>query len=703
MKKILLLATMFLLQITAFSQNPKREVRAAWITTHLSLDWPASADATATKQTKLLAMLDNLKTVGINTIYFQVRGVADAFYASAIVPWSNRLTGTYGANPGWDPLAFAVNACHERGMEIHAWLNPYRAATDEPLINSYSATHKAKTNPEWLLEYATTNPSTGYITRLKYFNPALAAVRNHINDVVSELVSNYDLDGIHFDDYFYYSGLGTQDASNFSSDPRGFSNINDWRRDNVTLLIQQLSTSIKNLKPWVKFGISPSGIYKNFTVLGSNPSVTTTGSEHYATQYADTKKWMEDSLIDYLAPQVYWAFSQVTGNAKFNYVTDYWNRQNFTRHLIIGLATYRTNDGSSSQYTADEIKNQLNYLRANTPNVSGTAHFRAAHTVTTLAATKPTMEYIRDNQYSTPAIIPSMTWIDAVAPAEPTNLTPSLVAGKTQLAWTAPASTTDELQKVVRYAVYRSTTPTIDYNNSANLIAVLPSTAVTYTDNVVTPGSGTAYYYAVTSLDRMSNESVASNVVPDAVTLPVKLINFAAKKDNNRVKIEWSTANETNSDYFLIEKAGADGVFSYLDKQSSSKENSTTVKNYVTFDINPFNGANYYRLTQVDKNGDIAKPMLTSVDFNELIVVNAKAFPNPTQKDINFSLENFKGKSIKTKLINLYGQLVHEEEFSIQTGAGKYQLSLRNELPKGQYILTLSDHTFKKNIKLIVL
>ncbi|MFN0255224.1 family 10 glycosylhydrolase [Pedobacter ureilyticus] len=703
MRKLLLLAAVLLLQITAFSQNSKREVRAAWLTTHLSLDWPTSGDPTLTKQSKLIVMLDELKAVGINTVYFQVRGVADAFYPSALVPWSNRLTGVYGADPGWDPLAFVVNACHERGMEIHAWLNPYRAATDQPIINSYSATHKARTNPEWLLEQATTNPTTGYVTRLKYFNPALAAVRNHINDVVSELVSNYDLDGIHFDDYFYYSGLGTQDASNFSADPRGFSNINDWRRDNVTLLIQQLHISIKNLKPWVKFGISPSGIYRNFTVTTVSPNVTTTGSEHYSVQYADTKKWMQDGTIDYLVPQVYWAFSQTGANAKFNYIVDNWNSMNFNRHLLIGLATYRTKDNTSSAYTEDEIKNQINYLRNSATNTLGAAHFRAAHTVTTLTATKPTMEYIRDNQYSTPAIIPAMTWIDNVAPAEPTDLTSALEGGKTKLSWTAPVSTTDELQKVVRYAVYRSTSSNIDYNNSANLIAILPSTAITYTDNAVTPGSGTSYYYAVTSLDRISNESVASNVVPDAVTLPVKLINFAAKKDNNRVKVEWSTASEINSDYFLIEKAGADGVFRYLDKQNSSPENTAEIKNYVAIDNYPFNGTNYYRLTQFDKNGEVSKPAFTAVDFNELILVNAKAFPNPTQKEINFSLENFEGKSIKTRLINLYGQIVHEEEFNTQNGTNQYQLGIKNELPKGQYILTLSDQKFKKNIKLIVL
>lgn len=700
MKKLILLLALVISQITAQAQHPKREVRAAWISTVFGIDWPRSADAPSVQRTKLQDILDNLKSSGINTVYFQVRTIGDALYSSSLVPWSHWLTGTYGQNPGWDPLAFAIEESHKRGIEIHAWLNPYRAATAASNIASYSSTHKAKTNPEWLLS------EVNGTSTLRYLNPALAEVRNHIDAVVRELVTNYDLDGIHFDDYFYYAGIGTQDNAQFASDPRGFTNQSNWRRDNVTLLIQQLSASIKSLKPWVKFGISPSGIYRNFTVPGSSPAVNTTGSEHYTTQHADTRKWMIDGTIDYLLPQVYWAFSQTTANAKFNYVVDYWNRQNFTRHLYIGLATYRVDpaDGSawSSAIAGSEIKNQIDYLRINAPNVLGASHFTTHDLVSTKPGVKEAMDLVR-MQYNTPALIPAMSWIDNLAPAQPTDLTPSLVAGKTKLTWTAPDATTDELQKVVRYAVYRSTSSAIDFATSTHLIAVLPSSETSFTDNSVTPGTGTSYYYAVTSLDRISNESSASNIVPDAVTLPVKLISFVAKKDNNTIKLAWATASETNSEYFLVEKAGADGVFRHLDRQNSSPENTTTVKNYVCFDFQPQNGTNYYRLTQFDKNGSAANPQFASADFNELIIVSAKVFPNPTQKNINFSLEHFQGKSINTRLLNLYGQIIHEEEFNTTTGTSQFQLALKSELPKGQYILLLTDNTFKKAVKLIVL
>mgnify|MGYP003575151794 CR=1 FL=1 len=696
MKRILLVAFLLLSQISAFSQNPKTEMRAAWISTVYGIDWPRAADNAATQQSKLKTILDGLKASGINTVYFQVRTTGDALYNSSLVPWSHWLTNSYGQNPGWDPLAFAIDEAHKRGLEIHAWLNPYRAAISSNFATAYAATHMARQHPEWLITAGTT----------RYFNPGIPEVRNHITSVVEEIVSNYDVDGIHFDDYFYLSGItNADDNDQFTATTHGMTRAN-WRRNNVTLMINAVSDKIKSLKSWVKFGISPSGIYQNFTVPNVTPTTNTTGSAHYDVQYADTKKWMVDGTIDYLIPQVYWAFSQTTANAKFNYITDYWNRQNFTRHLYIGLATYRVDPDDdvawSSTISGDEIKRQIDYLRASTPNVLGTSHFTTHDLLSTKTGVKEAMDLVRVH-YNTPAIIPSMSWLDNIAPAEPSNLTPTLVAGKTKLTWTAPATTTDELQKVVRYAVYRSTSSSIDFNLSTNLIAVIPSTVTTYTDNTVTPGLGTSYYYAVKSLDRISNESSASNVVPDAITLPVKLINFIAKKDNNRIKIEWSTASEINSDHFLIEKAGADGNFTYLDKQNSNAENTNTIKNYVTWDNQPSNGANYYRLTQFDKNGAAAKPEHTSINFSELIIVSAKAFPNPTQKDINFNLENFQGKSIKTRLINLFGQVLHEEEFNTQTGAGKYQLGLKNELPKGQYILSLSDSSFKKNIKLIVL
>lgn len=688
MKKLLLYLSTLLLQINAIAQNPKREVRAAWLTTVSNTDWPKSTSQT-TQRNNMIAILDSYKELGINTVYFQARSLSDAMYKSNIVPWATILTGTYNQAPAnnFDPLQFVIDEGHKRGMEVHAWLNPYRVAATASAYNSLPSTHPAKQAGMKVL--------TGGNTR--YLDPGLTAVRNHVNQVIMEIVNNYDIDGIHFDDYFYLTGVGTQDSQTFIDEPRGYTNLNDWRRNNILRLVTETNTAIKAQKPWVKFGISPSGIYRNST----NPSIgsNTAGSEHYNVQYIDSKYIMEQNLIDYLTPQVYWYIGQP--NANFSIVTNWWNNINTTRHITIGIAAYKVGDSDQGAFNTNtnEISQQINLVRGTT-NLKGVAYY---NTTTLNANTFSFRTNLIANQYSTLALVPSMSWIDNTAPAEPTALAANLQSGKTKLTWTAPTVATEELQKVVRYAVYRSTSSTIDFNNSTNLIAIIPSTDVSYTDHAVTPGAGTSYYYAVTSLDRISNESIASSTVADPTVLPVKLINFAAKKDNNRIKIEWSTASEVNSDYFLIEKAGADGIFNYLDKQNSSATNTQSIKNYVAWDSTPANGINYYRLTQFDKDGTRSEPTFASLNFNELMIVNAKAFPNPTQKNINFSIENFAGKSIKTRLVNLYGQVIHEEEFNTQAGNSSYQLSLRQDLPKGHYVLSLSDDGFKKNIKLIVL
>lgn len=698
MTRTLLLIFLLLLQINAFSQNPKRELRAAWISTVYGIDWPSSADAPATQRTKLITILDRLKESGINTIYFQVRTTGDALYNSSIVPWSHWLTGNYGQNPNWDPLAFAIDEAHKRGLEIHAWLNPYRAAITANFATTYAPNHMARVNPSWLITAGTT----------RYFNPGIANVRNHIVSVVEEIVNNYDVDGIHFDDYFYLSGLtNADDDAQFASDPRGFTNRADWRRDNVTLMIRGVNDKIKALKPWVKFGISPSGIYQNFTVPNVTPTVNTTGSAHYSVQYADTKYWMEQGFIDYLIPQIYWAFSQTVANAKFNYIVDYWNRQNFNRHLYIGLATYRVDPADDSAWSAtiatEEIKNQISYLRTSSPNIKGAAHFTTHDLISTKTGVKEAMDLVR-LQYNTPAIIPVMTYIDNIAPTQPTNLVTSLNGGKTKLNWSAPPATTDELQKVVRYAIYRSTNANIDFENSTNLIAIVGAQQTDYTDNAVNPGLGTSYYYAVKSIDRMSNESVSSNVAIDMPTLPARLINFTAKLDGKRIKLEWSTQSENNLDFFSIDKAGADQDYLFLDRKNASATNTNTRTDYFIWDNDPVNGINHYKLTQVDRSGKYWSPSATtSATIEELIVTNTVVFPNPTQSDINFSLANFSGKSIKTKLVTIHGQIVHEEEFNTSTGEKKFKLNLKQHLPKGNYILALSDTGFQKNIKLIVL
>ncbi len=690
MKRTLLILFIAFTHFMASSQNPKREVRAAWLATVTGIDWPKTT-VLATQKANMIDILDSYKELGINTVYFQVRGLSDAMYKSNIAPWATNLTGTYNKAPdeNFDPLQFVIEEGHKRGMEVHAWLNPYRVASTNTSYNNLPSTHPAKQ-----AGLRVVNNTTG----THYLDPGLTSVRNHVNQIIMEIVNNYDVDGIHFDDYFYLANIGTQDDQTFAQEPRnyGANQKEDWRRNNITLLVTETNNSIKAAKPWVKFGISPSGIYRNSTnaAIGTN----TSGSQHYSVQYIDSKYIMEQNLIDYLTPQVYWFIGQ--SGANFSIITPWWNTINTNRHITIGLAAYKVGDAGQGAFNTNvnEISQQVNMIRSSS-NLKGAAYYNT----TTLNANKNNFRTsLINNQYNTPALIPVMTWIDNVAPAEPTNLVTSLSSGKTKLDWTAPANTADELQKVVRYAVYRATSPNINFDTSSSLIAVLPSSAVTYTDNGVTPGAGTSYYYAVRSLDRMSNESISSNVIADPITLPVTLTNFYAKKDGNRVRVEWTTSAELNNDYFLLEKAGNDGNFVQINKEEPKIADNQGVRNYTSWDAYPNNGVNYYRLTQVDKNGNSAKPEITALNFNELIVVNAVAYPNPTKGDINFRLDNFYGKSITAKVTNLLGQIVHEEKFEINSENNDFKLNLKSNLANGHYVLSIYNTNYNKNIKLVV-
>ncbi|MGH7451691.1 MAG: glycoside hydrolase family 10 protein, partial [bacterium] len=301
MKKLLpiILTISFITPINTFATDnpPKREFRGAWIATVINLDWPSTPGlAPGTQRGELMRLLDELQAAGINAVMFQVRSECDAMYASTIEPWSYWLTGGQGRAPSpfYDPLQFAVQEAHKRGMELHAWLNPYRSVRE---IGSYAnaANHVSVQHPEWLFRAGNT----------RVLDPGLPMVRAYVTSVVMDVVNRYDVDGIHFDDYFYPyppDQISNQDDATFANYSRGFTNRGDWRRDNVNLLIKMIHDSIQVVKPYVKFGISPFGIWRNGIPTGI------TGLDAYNTIYCDALAWLQQQTIDYLTPQLYWPF-----------------------------------------------------------------------------------------------------------------------------------------------------------------------------------------------------------------------------------------------------------------------------------------------------------------------------------------------------------------------------------------------------------
>ncbi|MBS6507619.1 MAG: family 10 glycosylhydrolase [Paraclostridium bifermentans] len=368
MKKYLIsfLIGLSLFMITGVNSSAQTdEMSAAWVSTVYNLDWPSSNSKNNPQMQKqeLINMLDNLKETGINTIVLQVRPKADALYKSSINPWSDVLTGTAGKDPGYDPLKFAVEEAHKRNMEIHAWFNPYRVTTSGTDFNKLAANSPARLHPEWVISY----------NNKLYYDPGLPEVRKHIVDTVNEVVSNYNVDGIHFDDYFYPDSNFT-DNQTYNKYGNGMEK-GDWRRSNVNNLLKDVKTSIKSIKPNVKFGVSPSGIWRN---KSSDPTGSDTrGSESYSTQYADTRYWIKNNLIDYVTPQLYWPIGYSV--ADYSKLVSWWANEvsGSNVNLYIGQGIYKQGTGDwVGQDIAGQIIQQVN-LNRQYSNIKGSMYFSA--------------------------------------------------------------------------------------------------------------------------------------------------------------------------------------------------------------------------------------------------------------------------------------------------------------------------------------
>lgn len=361
---------------------------ASWVATVLNLDWPSRAstqienDSERIKLQKqeLVRMFDEASEHGINAVIFQVSPAADAFYKSEYLPWSSYLTGTLGKDPGFDPLRFAIEQAHKRGIELHAWLNPYRVsmdvrpATRKELKNSSSDSSPSiyKTKPEW-----------GGISADRYvLDPGIPAVRQWVTNITAEVVQKYDVDGIQFDDYFYYETQGSKlkDDKTFKQFGTKFSDKYDWRRYNTYTLVQEISKKIKAIKPHVRFGISPGGVWRN-QVDDPRGSPTRAGKTNYDGDFADTRAWVKDGLIDYIAPQVYWSSGRK--DVPYGPIVRWWADmvRGTQADLYIGMALYRAGTASKSEpeWVAgnglDEIRRQLELNNA-LPEVKGSILFR---------------------------------------------------------------------------------------------------------------------------------------------------------------------------------------------------------------------------------------------------------------------------------------------------------------------------------------
>jgi uncharacterized lipoprotein YddW (UPF0748 family) len=396
-KSIVLLISIFVLSFLNVaaqenSMHPKSEFRAVWIATVVNIDWPkAGADPIEKQKADFIEILNTYKKLNYNAVIVQIRSVGDAFYPSKLAPWSKYLTGKEGQapSPDYDPLEWMITESHNRGFEFHAWLNPYRATMD---LNTavLSPTHDFYKHPEWMIKYG----------GKYYYNPALPDVQTHLIAVVDEVVKNYDIDAIHFDDYFYpYKVKGEEfnDSESFKKYGAGM-NLADWRRYNVNNFVKYCSYSIKKIKPWVQFGISPFGVWRNKSV-DPRGSDTNSGQTNYDDLFADPMAWMENSWVDYILPQLYWSMDHRA--ASYSKLLKWWSENSINTAVYIGNGSYKINTDSDKRWNVpSEIPNQIDVTRSY-KNIGGNAFFSAKSFVN---RNKAVTDLLRDNQYKYPAL-----------------------------------------------------------------------------------------------------------------------------------------------------------------------------------------------------------------------------------------------------------------------------------------------------------
>ncbi|WP_269224962.1 glycoside hydrolase family 10 protein [Flavobacterium eburneipallidum] len=483
--------------------HPKNEFRGVWIATVANIDWPKINTDSVTKQkADFIEILETYKKMNYNAVIVQIRSSGEAFYPTELAPWSRYLTGKEGKapTPFYDPLEWMITEAHARGFEFHAWLNPYRATMDIKTEN-LSPKHDFNRHRNWMIKYGQSGKEKFY------YDPGLPEVQSHLTKVVEEVVQNYDIDAIHFDDYFYpYREVGQtfNDKSSFAKYGNGLK-LEEWRRANVDTLVKRVSHTIKDCKPWVQFGISPFGVWRNKSV-DPKGSDTESGQTNYDDLYADPMTWMEYKWIDYLVPQLYWSMEHP--KASYSKLLKWWAENSKNTAIYIGNGTYKINNDSDKRWNNPmEIPNQIDITRTY-KNVQGNAFFSAKWF---LNKHQNVTKIIMENQYKYPALpyaVPNLKQIVIDSPAISTfenTTTKSIFSFKYPL------------NSKVRYImVYRAKrTSKIDINDPSQIIDKITLTQKCedlITVTILTPKENEHSSYAFTYVDFYGNESTPTLV-----------------------------------------------------------------------------------------------------------------------------------------------------------------------------------------------
>lgn len=491
LKRSALAAVLLAIAALPMSSGVKREVRSVWMATVWALDWPSSTSSTTAQKNEMVKYLDVLQKNNFNAIYFQVRTMSDAFYKSSYEPWSSYLTGTRGKDPGWDPLAFVVEECHKRGMECHAWVNPYRFSTGS---NWSTAQDQALKSAGMLLAYTKSDGKTTTI-----LNPGLESVRKRIVDVCKEIISNYDVDGLVFDDYFYPEGIPvTSSAGDYDLWQKSGASMTfgDWRRNNVNQMVADVYKMVQQQKPYVRFGISPAGAACTSAAVAAKHGIDrcpVASDWQYDGIFSDPVAWLEAGTIDYISPQLYWKTNHKTNpfgpmTKWWSYVAKHFGRHHYASHSISFL------NSSNTASDWEEIGKQVQFSRDYTENEAPGAVFYSAAYVTGKKQSG-FGEWLQVNKFQNKALTPAIDW--KKSDLEKVQVS-ALSKRATVLSWAGVDN--------VRYSVYAVpesvNVETLDSNIPAEyLLGVSYKTTYTMPDD-----KKSGYNYAVCVLDRYGNE-----------------------------------------------------------------------------------------------------------------------------------------------------------------------------------------------------
>ncbi|MCG2460464.1 family 10 glycosylhydrolase [Flavobacteriaceae bacterium F89] len=397
-KRILVLSLLTLTSCGVFKSNipqPKREFRGVWVATVANIDWPKNGRDNVEKQKKdFIDILDFYQRLNFNAVIVQIRDAGDAFYPTELAPWSRFLSGTEGEapEPYYDPLEWMIAEAHKRGMEFHAWLNPYRATMNEN-TEILAQNHDYNLYPDWMIKYGSKY----------YYNPGLPEVRQHLITIMDEVVTNYDVDAIHFDDYFYPYKIKDEtfdDSQAYAAYALPQQSLADWRRANVDSLVQDIHKTIKKRKPWVQFGISPFGVWKNKST-DPRGSDTEAGQTNYDDLYADPLMWMQEGWIDYLVPQIYWSMDYPV--ASYRKIADWWAQNKTRTNLYIGNGAYKVRNNADKAWDKKkELPNQILLARKNSA-IEGNVFFSAK---SLMQDNSDVLLYLKKKYYAHPALTP---------------------------------------------------------------------------------------------------------------------------------------------------------------------------------------------------------------------------------------------------------------------------------------------------------